>query len=411
MNTEEIRDLYRRFVAPTYAPSVALAEGRGTVVTDCDGRRYLDFIAGIGVLSVGHCHPRVVAAVREQAGRLMHVSNLYFTEPQARLAQKLVELSFDGKCFFCNSGAEAVETLIKLARRWGNPRGRYEIISMRNSFHGRTLATLTATGQEKVQKGYDPLPAGFRYAGFNDLESCREAVTEKTAAILVEPVQGEGGVIPARVEFMQGLRQLCDEAGILLLLDEVQCGVGRTGKWFAHQHYGIIPDAMALAKGLGGGFPIGAVVMQREIADTFQPGSHASTFGGNPLACAAALATLGVIEDAGLVHNAARLGDRLHGLLESLAGRYPDLVQEVRGLGLMLALVLKRPAKPLEGLLREKGLLCLATAENALRFLPPLNVSAQEVEQAARIVEQALAEFSAEREGSSPEGHRRENEQ
>lgn len=381
------------------------------MVTDCDGRRYLDFIAGIGVLSVGHCHPRVVAAVREQAGRLMHVSNLYFTEPQARLAEKLVELSFDGQCFFCNSGAEAVETLIKLARRWGNPRGRYEVVSMRNSFHGRTLATLTATGQPKVQQGYAPLPPGFRYAEFNDIRSCREAVTEKTAAILVEPVQGEGGVIPASVEFMQGLRRLCDEAGILLLLDEVQCGVGRTGKWFAYQHYGIIPDAMALAKGLGGGFPVGAVVIRRGIANTFQPGSHASTFGGSPLACAAALATLGVIEDAGLVDHAGRLGDRLRGLLESLAGRYPELVQEVRGRGLMLAVVLKRPAKPLEQLLREKGLLCLATAENALRFLPPLNVSVAEVEQAVRIIEQVLAEFRAEGKGSVPSNSRGENEQ
>jgi len=395
VNTEEIRDLYRKFVAPTYAPSVALAEGRGTMVTDCDGRRYLDFIAGIGVLSVGHCHPRVVAAVREQAGRLMHVSNLYYTEPQARLAQKLVELSFDGKCFFCNSGAEAVETLIKLARRWGNPRGRYEIISMRNSFHGRTLATLTATGQEKVQKGYDPLPAGFRYARFNDLESCRKAITEKTAAILVEPVQGEGGIVPAEPAFLRGLRQLCDEAGILLLLDEVQSGVGRTGRWFAHQHYGISPDAMALAKGLGGGMPIGAVVIRRPIADTFQPGSHASTFGGNPLACAAALAVLEIIEREHLVENAARVGDYFQDRLRELAARHTELVEGVRGKGLMLALVLKGPAKPAEEAARRQGLLCLATAEKALRFLPPLIVGREEVDRAVDILGRVLEELSA----------------
>lgn len=394
MRTEQIRKLYEQYIVPTYTPSIAPARGRGVYLWDLEGKQYLDFISGIGVLSVGHCHPHLVKRLQQQAEQLLHVSNLYWVENQALLAKRLAELSFDGKCFFCNSGAEAVETLIKLARRWGQPQGRYEIISMRNSFHGRTLATLTATGQEKVQKGYQPLPSGFSYAVFNDLDSCRSVISEKTAAILVEPVQGEGGVIPADEGFLHGLRKLCDEAGILLLLDEVQSGVGRTGAWFAYQHYGIEPDAMALAKGLGGGVPIGAVVIRRDLADTFQPGSHASTFGGNPLACCAALAVLEILEKEKLVENAERMGSLLRSLLESLAEKYPDVVQQVRGRGLMLALELTDSAKPLEELARKNGLLCLTTAEKALRFLPPLIVGETEVEQAAKIIDKALEEYT-----------------
>jgi predicted acetylornithine/succinylornithine family transaminase len=296
MAFEETSKMHEKYVMPTYAPGLTLVRGKGSYVWDEQGKRYLDFTSGIAVTNAGHCHPQVVRAIRKQAGKLMHVSNLYYNEMQPQLAKSLVEKSLRGKCFFCNSGAEANEGLIKLARLWGSEQGRYEIVTMKNSFHGRTLATLTATGQEKVKHGFAPLPEGFVHAEFNNLASCREAVTDKTAAILVEPLQGEGGVVPADPTFMKGLRDLCNEKGILFLCDEVQCGIGRTGQWFGYQRYEVEPDAIALAKGLGNGFPIGAVVAGPKLADTFQPGTHATTFGGNPLACAAALAVINVID-------------------------------------------------------------------------------------------------------------------
>jgi len=253
--TEKVTALFEQHVIPCYARKpIVLTRGKGTKVWDADGKVYLDFIAGIAVLNLGHSHPRLLQAINEQAGQLIHVSNLYYHENQGLLAEALAGLAFPGgKCFFCNSGAEANETLIKLARLWGHERKRYEVITMRNSFHGRTLATLTATGQSKVQKGFEPLPAGFVYADFNNLDSVKSAITDKTAAVLVEPVQGEGGVIPADKDFLQGLRALCDEKDILLLFDEVQCGMGRTGEWFAFQNYGVLPDAFSLAKALAGG--------------------------------------------------------------------------------------------------------------------------------------------------------------
>jgi acetylornithine/N-succinyldiaminopimelate aminotransferase len=389
--TEQTAQLYSHSVIPTYAQSLVLVKGKGTRVWDADGHVYLDFISGIATLNTGHCHPKIVAAIREQAGTLMHVSNLFYTEIQGRLAEKLAGLAGGGKCFFCNSGAEANEALIKLARLHGRKQGRYEIISMNNSFHGRTLASLAATGQTKYQEGFEPMPQGFVQAPFNDLEAVRKLVTDKTAAILVEAVQGEGGVIPADPAFLQGIRALCTEKGILMLCDEVQCGLGRTGHWFGFQAAAVQPDAFSLAKALGGGLPMGAIIAAPAVADVFQPGKHASTFGGNPVAAAAAMAMLNVIEDEGLLARATDAGARFKAGLEAFIGKY-EHVKAVRGAGLMVGLVLDQPAKPLVEALRGMGLIALATAETVVRFLPPLTVKDNEIDEALEIIEDALAE-------------------
>ncbi|MEI6807486.1 MAG: aspartate aminotransferase family protein [bacterium] len=358
---EEIIAKYNQYVMPTYSRSLVLVKGKGCKVWDAEGREYLDFIAGISVCSVGHCNPKVTAAIRNQAKELVHVSNLYYTENQGRLAEKLSRHSLGGKCFFCNSGAEANEGLIKLARLYGHDKGRYEVITMKNSFHGRTLATAAATGQTKVQKGFEPMPIGFSYAEFNNLDSVRALLTDKTAAVLVEAVQGEGGIIPATPEFMQGLRALCDEKGILMLCDEVQCGMGRTGHWFGFQAYGVQPDAFSMAKALGNGFPIGAISATPRMSDVFQPGNHASTFGGTPLACAAALAVIEVMEEKGLVDKAAKRGRQFVKGLNALKARYPR-IKEVRNAGLMVGMVLDQPAKPLVDIMNGMVLISLATA-------------------------------------------------
>lgn len=390
--SEEIIALHKQFVMPTYAPGLVLVKGKGAKVWDADGKEYLDFLAGIAVLSVGHCHPKVVKAIKTQAAKLMHVSNLYYNENQPKLARALSTRSLNGKCFFCNSGGEANEGMIKLARLWGHTQGKFEIISMTNSFHGRTLATVTATGQTKYQKGFEPLPTGFVYAEFNNLESVRAVINEKTVAVLVEAVQGEGGIVPALPEFMMGLRSLCEEKNVLLLCDEVQCGFGRTGHWFGFQEFGIQPDAFSLAKGLANGFPIGALVASPKLSDVFQPGNHASTFGGNPLACAAALATIEVIEEEKLLENATAMGDLFRQKLKKLAKKYA-FIRDVRGIGLMVGLVADRPVKPLEVILREKGLISIATHDTVIRFLPPLNVKASQVQQAVRIADEACARW------------------
>ena len=379
--TESIVGLYDRHVMPTYSRSLTLVKGQGSWVWDAEGKKYLDFLAGIAVVSVGHCNPEVTAAIREQAGQLVHVSNLYYTENQGRLAEMLARVSMGGKCFFCNSGAEANEAQIKLARLWGHDRGKFEVITMKNSFHGRTLATAAATGQAKIQKGFEPMPEGFRYAEFNNLESVRSLLTDRTAAVLVEAVQGEGGILPAKPEFMKGLRALCDE---------VQCGLCRTGHWFAFQAYGIQPDAFSLAKGLGNGYPIGAMVTSPKMANVFQPGHHASTFGGTPLACAAALATLRVMEKNKLDAHAVKMGQRLRTGLAAFQAKVPR-IKEVRGMGLMLGMALDRPAKPLVDRMLGMGLIALATAESVVRFLPPLTIDEAEVDAALGIVERALA--------------------
>jgi predicted acetylornithine/succinylornithine family transaminase len=396
MNVEKIAELYGEYVMPTYAPQIALVRGKGTKVWDSTGKVYLDFVAGIAVLNIGYSHPAFVEAVQSQVGELVHVSNLYYCEQQAVLAQRLAELSLGGKCFFANSGAEANEGMIKLARLWGHERGAYEIITMKNSFHGRTLATAAATGQDKIQNGFEPMPEGFVYADFNDIESVKALVTDKTVAVMLEAVQGEGGIIPADEQFMRDVRALCDEKNLLMLCDEVQCGMGRTGFWFGYQAYDVVPDAFSLAKALGSGYPIGAVVSGPKLANVFEPGKHASTFGGTPLACAAALATLDVFEAEDLPARAAEKGDLLREGLEEFVDKY-SFVSGVRGRGLMLGLVLDCDAKPLTEALAEMGMLTIATAGNIVRMLPPLTVTDDELEEALDMLDDCLIEMEQEK--------------
>lgn len=394
MTASDSPTLHHHYVMPTYAPGMTLVRGSGAHVWDDTGREYLDFMAGIAVCNTGHCHPAVVAAIQQQAATLMHCSNLFHNPVQPRLAQRLSALTLGGKIFLCNSGAEANEALFKLARKWGSAEGRYEIITMKNSFHGRTLATMTATGQTKYQKGFEPLMPGFVYAEFNALETVRAAVTPATVAILCEAVQGEGGVVPADPAFITGLRALCDEKKLLLLFDEVQCGMGRTGKWFGFHHYDVRPDGFSMAKALGGGFPIGAIAVTPELSNVFEPGNHASTFGGTPLASAAALAVLDTLEKEHLIDHADRMGTLFMEGLNALAGKHA-CIQTVRGLGLMIGVVLSIPAKPVETQLRENGLLCIATGENVLRFVPPLVVTPDHIQQALDQLDQALTASTA----------------
>lgn len=405
-STREIAELYDKFVMETYSQQVALVKGQGARVYDADGNQYIDFTAGIAVQNVGHAHPKVVKAVVEQMATMNHCSNLFYNEKQALLAKKLVEISdLDSgtKCFFCNSGAEANEAMIKLARLWGHLGGKgddndgyVEIVTMFNSFHGRTLATLTATGQAKVQEGFEPLPVGFAYADFNDIESVKAAINDSTVAVLLECVQGEGGVIPAETKFMKALRELCDEKEILLLCDEVQCGMGRTGDWFAWQSTGVKPDAFSLAKAIASGVPMGAVVASSKLADVFTPGRHASTFGGNPLACAAALATIGVIEEEGLLDRAAESGDTIREALEKISEDHPGLVTAIRGEGMMVGMALdpdRLEAADVVAKAREYGLLVCKAGGNAIRIVPPLNISDGDLDEGLEMLADAIGEL------------------
>ena len=393
--TQKSIDLYDRYVMKTYPKAdILFTRGSGCRLWDGDGREYLDFAAGIAVCSLGHCHPAVTRAIAEQAGTLVHVSNLYMNQRQPELAEKLIRHGFDGVCFFCNSGAEANEGLIKLARKWGSSHGgKYEIIAMADSFHGRTLATLAATGRSKYRKGFEPDTLGFQHVPFNDLEALRNAVTEKTAAVLLEPVQGEGGIIPATQEYLEGVRKLCDEKGILLLFDEVQCGMGRTGTLFAWQNYGVMPDALSLAKALGNGYPIAAVVAQRKLENVLTPGTHASTFGGTPLACAAACAVIDTLTEGGVLENCRKMGEYLLKHLLELKAKY-SCIRDVRGKGLMLGVVLDFPAAELLGPLREKGFLALSAGETVLRLGPPLIITEKDCDQAVSCIDAALAEYT-----------------
>ena len=384
-----------RYLANTYARfPVVLVRGRGDRLWDSDGKEYLDFAAGIAVDVLGHCHPKVVEAIKAQAEALLHVSNLYHIEPQIRLAQALCEHSFADKVFFCNSGAEANEAAIKLARRYAKVRwgpDRYEIVCMRDSFHGRTMATLTATGQEKHQRGFEPLLPGFKHIPFNDLRAAEQAIDSRTCAVLVEPIQGEGGVRVPDDDYLPALRQLCSDRDVLLMLDEVQTGMGRTGRLFAYEHWGIEPDVMTLAKALGGGLPIGAMLAKEEVASAFVPGSHASTFGGSPFITAAALAALTAIVEERLPQRAAKIGAYFLGRLRELVQRYP-YAKEARGKGLILALELAVPAKPIVDRCLQLGLLILTAGDQVLRFVPPLIIGEAEVDEALGILDQALPE-------------------
>src|SRR5574337_1821490 len=395
--TDELMAQSARYLANTYARfPVALVKGSGVRVWDAEGKTYLDFAAGIAVDVLGHCHPKMMEAIRAQAELLLHVSNLYVIEPQIRLARALSEHSFGGKVFFCNSGAEANEAAIKLARRYAKARwssDRYEIVCMRDAFHGRTMATVTATGQAKYSQGFEPLLPGFKHIPFNDLPAAERAIDSRTCAVLVEPIQGEGGVKVPDDDYLPGLRQLCSERDVLLMLDEVQTGMGRTGRLFAYEYSRIEPDIMTLAKGLGGGLPIGAMVAKETVAEAFVPGSHASTFGGNPFVTTVALAVLTEILDARLAEHAAKIGAYCLERLRQLAARYP-IVKGARGKGLMLALELTVPAKPIAERCLERGLLILTAGDQVLRFVPPLIIGEPEVDEAMRILDQALVEQS-----------------
>ena len=389
--TQDILNQYKSAVMPTYSPSVVLASGKGVTVRDVDGLVLYDFTSGIGVHNVGHCHPKVVQAIRDQAAKLTHASNLFANEPATQLAAKLVELSgLGGKVFFCNSGAEANEAAIKLARKWGSQNGgRYEIVTFRKGFHGRTLATVAATAQAWCQEGYDPLPVGFAYADYNNLESVKAAVNEKTVAVMVEAVQGEGGVTPADPEFLKGLRALCDEKNLLLICDEVQSGMGRTGTWFAWQGYDIQPDLFTLAKSIADGIPMGALVSNAKLADVFTASAHASTFGGNPVAAAAALAVIQVIEEEGLLARATEVGQLFKEALQGFVDQY-DRLLEVRGKGLMLGLVVDGDPKAVVDALKEQGILALTAGGNVVRFLPPLVLKEEDLEEATDMIRDAL---------------------
>lgn len=377
---------------------LVLRKGRGTKVYSVDGKEYLDFAGGIAVNILGHCHPRVVVAIQKQAQRLLHVSNLYHIEPQIKLARLLVENSFADKVFFCNSGAEANEGAIKLARKYAKEHygeERFEIITALNSFHGRTLATLTATGQEKFHKGFEPLVPGFKHVPFNDLEALTETINDNTCAIMLEPIQGEGGVVVPSPYYLKEIRRICDAKGILLILDEVQTGMGRTGKLFAYEHFGMKPDIMSIAKGLGGGVPIGALLAREEVAEAFVPGSHASTFGGNPLTTQAAIATIEtILEDGILLEECQRLGKYFIRRLTTLKDTFSSIIVEIRGLGLMIGMQLTRDCVPIVKACMEKGVLVNCTANNTLRFTPPLIVTEKEIDTVTDIVEDVLARLS-----------------
>jgi len=394
---QQARELERAYLLDLYTPirmPMVIARGKGAVLWDTEGKEYLDFVSGgRAVTGVGHCHPKVVAAICEQAGKLLHVSNDFYTEPQLLLAERLSKL-FGGRSFLCNSGAEANEAAIKLARKCAYKtagESKHEIVSALKSFHGRTLATVTATGQPKYHEGFRPLPPGFLHVPYNDVGALRRVVGERTCAVLLEPILGESGVYPATREYLAAARELCSENGAALIFDEVQTGLGRTGKWFAYQHYGIEPDVLTLAKGLGGGVPIGAMIAREPVASAFQPGDHASTFGGSALPAAAALATLRAIEEEKLVENAARIGARLAQGLEALRQKCA-LVTEIRARGLMIGVDLTKPvAGQVKSECAQRGLLIITVGDQMVRLLPPLVLSEAQADRGLEILADVLA--------------------
>ena len=388
---------HSKYLVSNYAaPAIEVVRGLGTKVWDSKDKEYLDFTTGIAVSNLGHSHPHWVKAVSSQSSELVHCSNLFSIPGQVSLAKRLVEKIGIGKVLFCNSGAEANEGLIKLARKVGNQNEnqlRHKIVVAENGFHGRTMGALSATASPKYRKGFEPLLSSFSFAPLNDIKAFDEEIGEDTAAVLVESIQGEGGIYEANDSFLKELSEICKERKVLLLLDEVQAGIGRTGEFLGFQKSGITPSAVAMAKGLGGGFPIGAIWISEQYAEAFGPGSHGTTFGGSPLACAAAHAVLDVLEQEDLINAAREKGAALHKKLSQFISKYPDLISEVRGRGLMLALAFKNDPAPLVKKLREAGLLVVGAGGHAIRFLPPLNVSDDEIEQAIGIVDKALSTF------------------
>lgn len=374
---------------------LVLSHGEGPYLFDTDGKKYIDFLAGIAVNVLGHAHPVLVNAICEQAGRLIHCSNLYYTEPQVMLIERLALLSGLDKVFIANSGAEANEGAMKLARKFGKMKDpeKFEIVTAEHSFHGRTLATLTATGQPKYREGYEPLPGGFKYVPFNDKKALADAVTDRTCAVMIEPVQGEGGIHLPLDGYLQYARDLCDKNGALLVFDEIQSGMGRTGTFLACQGYGVKPDIVTLAKGLAGGVPIGAFLATAEVAKAFTPGDHGSTFGGNPLACKAGLAVLDVIEKENLMANAILMGNYLAAQLENLKNKYPALIKSVRSKGLMAGAELTKPGREVVDLCMKKGAIINCTAGNVLRFVPPLNINRGHVDEVMTILDEVLEQW------------------
>lgn len=376
---------------PVYDRDLVIVSGKGSRLTDASGRSFLDFAAGVGVNDLGYGDRKVVAAIKRQAARLIHASNLYHSEPGSALAERLVSLAFPAKVFLCNSGAETVEAALKFARRIGKPQGRTELVSFEGSFHGRTLGALSLTWKSAYREPFEPLVPGVRFCPWNDLAAARDLIGPQTAAVFVEPVQGEGGVRPAKAEFLRGLAELSRERGALLVADEVQSGLGRTGKLFAYQHAGIQPDLLTLAKPLGGGLPLGAVLLREDLAPALKTGDHGSTFGGNPVAAAAALAVLDRLGEDGFLESVARKGTGLIKKLKSLARLYPAAIAEVRGLGLMIGVEFKGPAAEVLKGLRERGVLATKAGDKVLRLLPPLSIRPAEIREFLTALEAVLA--------------------
>lgn len=385
MKTEDVIELYNKYVMQTYTrmPLVPV-KGKGMKLKDLHQREFLDFFPGWAVSGLGHCHPKVVSAVRNQLKKIIHISNNYYILQQAKLAKEIIDNSIDGKVFFCNSGAEAVESAVKLARAFGKP-DRFEIISMEKSFHGRTLAALALTGQKKYQEGFEPMPEGFKCCQFADIEALKNTITSKTCAVIIEPIQGEGGINVAPREYLEAVKKLCDEKNILLIFDEIQTGLGRTGKIFCYQHFEVVPDGLVLAKSLGGGIPIGVLVAGKKACDVLKPGMHASTFGGSPIACAAGLAVFKAIKEENLLQNASEMGKYLVEKLNVLKQKY-NVIKEIRGLGLMIGVELSIEGKRIVELCFERGLLINCTQGNVLRIMPSLCVRKKEIDKMIRIL-------------------------
>lgn len=371
---------------------ILLQKGKGSHVWDSDGNEYIDVLGGIAVNSLGHCHPNVVNAIKNQAEKLIHCTNIYYIEPQARLEKLLLDNCDMNRALFVNSGTEAVESAIKLARKWA---GKHDkgggIITMDGSFHGRSLACVTATGQKKYRVGFDPLPQGFKIVPFNDLQAVEDAIDDSICAVMVEPVQGEGGIVPADESYLKGLRELCDKHNILLIFDEIQCGMGRTGHLFAYQGYNVIPDMITIAKALGGGFPIGALLAKEEIANAFDKGDHGTTFGGNPLATAAAYASVSTLINENLAQKAQITGTYLMNRLNE-ERKKNNHIKEVRGKGLMIGIVLDQKGKEIVPEMMKHGVLANCTAENVIRFVPPLTISEKDLDTAVNVLMDAIKE-------------------
>jgi predicted acetylornithine/succinylornithine family transaminase len=389
--TQKIESLYEKYVMHTYKRvPLCLEKAKGAIAWDIDGNKYLDFFPGWAVSGIGHCHPAVAKAVAKQAAKLMHVSNNYYSEPQALVAKAIIENSFPGKVFFGNSGAEANEAAVKLARKYGHDKGRFEIITMNKSFHGRTIAMITATGQDKVKIGFEPLPAGFVHVPFNDIEAVKNAINEHTIGIMLEPIQCEGGINIPSIEYMKALRALCDERDLVLIFDEVQTGMGRAGKMFAYQVFGVEPDVMTLAKSLGGGLPIGVCVARGKFADVLTPGTHASTFGGSPIVCSAALGVFEAIKKEKLLQNTNKMAAYLRKKLEALKKKY-SFIKEIRNVGLILGVELSIKGEDIYKECLHEGLLINCTQDTILRIMPPMTVTKKEIDKAIAILDKVLA--------------------